>query len=87
VSFKHELDLISGDTLFPGGPGHTTSPANLRRELESIREKILPLPDETRVYPGHGEATTLGAERPAIEGFLKRGDYGNLCGDITWQEV
>ena len=51
--------LIAGDTLFPGGPGKTKSPADFRRIIESISQKILVLPEDTQVYPGHGEATTV----------------------------
>ncbi len=85
VSLLHEQDVISGDTLFPGGPGHTTSPSNLQRVVQSIQEKLLVLPDQTRLHPGHGESTTIGKERPAIEAFLIRGGHENLCGDVTWQ--
>lgn len=87
VCFQHGLDLISGDTIFPGGPGHTTSPPNLRREIQSIREKILPLSDDTRLHPGHGDSTSLGVERPAIERFLNKGGYEGLFGDVTWLGV
>ena len=56
--------LFSGDTLFPGGPGNTSfSGGNEKAIYRSIREKLMTLPDSTRVYPGHGPATTIGAER------------------------
>lgn len=57
-------DLFSGDTLFPGGPGNTSFSADDEQIiLKSIREKLLKLPNETKVYPGHGLATTIGQER------------------------
>ncbi len=57
-------DLFSGDTLFPGGPGNTSFPGGDEQAIfKSIREKLLVLPDETKVYPGHGPATTIGQER------------------------
>ena len=57
-------DLFSGDTLFPGGPGNTSFPGGDEQAIfKSIKEKLLVLPDETKVYPGHGPATTIGAER------------------------
>ncbi len=56
--------LFSGDTLFPGGPGNTAFPGGNEQVIyKSIREKLLVLPDETKVYPGHGPSTTIGQER------------------------
>jgi hydroxyacylglutathione hydrolase len=56
--------LFSGDTLFQGTVGRTDFPGGSARELtRSLRQEILPLPDETKVYPGHGEATTLRREK------------------------
>lgn len=56
--------LISGDTLFPNGPGNTSFPGGDEQAiLKSIREKLMVLPDETVVYPGHGPRTTIGRER------------------------
>jgi hydroxyacylglutathione hydrolase len=60
--------LFSGDTLFSGGPGNTSfSGGDEQAILMSIREKLLVLPDETEVYPGHGPATTIGRERSLYE--------------------
>jgi hydroxyacylglutathione hydrolase len=57
-------DLFSGDTLFPNGPGNTSFPGGDEQAIfRSIREKLLVLPDETIVYPGHGPSTTIGSER------------------------
>lgn len=62
--FHHPGFLISGDTLFAGGIGRTDFPGGSEPQLlRHIREKILTLPDETVVYPGHGPATTVGTER------------------------
>jgi hydroxyacylglutathione hydrolase len=56
--------LISGDTLFPNGPGNTSFPGGDEKTiLKSIREKLMVLPDDTKVYPGHGLETTIGKER------------------------
>ncbi len=67
-------DLISGDTLFPGGPGNTFGD---RRAFEtiiaSVRDKLFTLPEDTRVHPGHGEPTTIGAERPHLQEWIERG--------------
>ena len=84
LCFYTEGFLISGDTLFPGGPGRTSSPAALARIIESITTRLLPLPDETRVFPGHGEPTVLKKERAEIEHFKSRPYDPGLCGDVLW---
>lgn len=56
--------LFSGDTLFANSIGRTDLPGgNHAQLLNSIREKLFPLADEIKVYPGHGNATTIGIER------------------------
>jgi hydroxyacylglutathione hydrolase len=56
--------LFSGDTLFPNGPGNTMFPGGDEAAIfKSIGEKLMKLPDETVVYPGHGTETTIGRER------------------------
>jgi glyoxylase-like metal-dependent hydrolase (beta-lactamase superfamily II) len=56
--------LIAGDTLFAGSIGRTDLPGGDSDQImESIRGRLLALPDETKVVPGHGPATTIGAER------------------------
>lgn len=62
--------LISGDTLFPNGPGRTMSPGDLDHVIESISTKLIPLPDATTVYPGHGDFTVLGREKTRLAQFL-----------------
>jgi len=76
--------LISGDTIFPGGPGKTGSPAALRQTIESISEKILVLPDDTQVYPGHGDPTILKKEKDEFAVFSSRAHDPGLCGDVLW---
>lgn len=66
--------VFTGDTLFRGGVGRTDFPGgDSARLLASIKEKLLPLPDETRVYPGHGGASDIGYER-THNAFLRRED-------------
>jgi glyoxylase-like metal-dependent hydrolase (beta-lactamase superfamily II) len=61
---KSENIVFTGDTLFAGSIGRTDLPgASLRNLISSIKSKLLIMPDETVVYPGHGEATTIGRER------------------------
>jgi len=56
--------LIAGDTLFAGSIGRTDLPGgNAGQIIDSIETRLLTLPDETKVLPGHGPATTIGAER------------------------
>ena len=63
--------VFSGDALFAGSVGRTDLPGGSHALLmKSIREKLLTLPDETSVLPGHGGATTIGQER-ATNPFLK----------------
>lgn len=76
--------LISGDTIFPGGPGKTGSPAALRQIIESLSEKIFTLPEDTRIYPGHGDSTLLGKEKTEFEVFSSRDHDPSLYGDVLW---
>ena len=77
--------LFSGDTLFPGGPGKTQSPEALAQVIESITTRLLTLPDDTAVYPGHGSDTTIGAAREEYAYFAGRPHAPDLCGDVLWR--
>ena len=85
LCFKAGNYLIAGDTMFPGGPGKTATPHDFKQILSSIEDKLLTLPDETIVLPGHGASTTIGSERALIKDFMARGYDENTCGDVTWQ--
>jgi len=76
--------LISGDTLFPGGPGKTGSPEALRQIIASITDKLLVLPDDTQVFSGHGDPTVLKKEKEEIAVFKSRSHDRDLCGDVLW---
>lgn len=66
--------LFTGDSLFPGGPGKTTNPTGFTSLMNDLETKVFgPLPDSTWVYPGHGDDTTLGRERPRLAEWRARG--------------
>jgi len=74
VCFLIDDLCFTGDTLFPGGPGNTGNPyASFPQIIESIRTRLFTLPDDTRVLPGHGAATTVGRERPHLDEWIARG--------------
>ena len=79
--------VFTGDTLFPGGPGRSDSPAALDQMLTSIRTQLHTLPTEALVLPGHGDSTNMAASIEESANFsywdqASRPD--DLCGDVTW---
>jgi glyoxylase-like metal-dependent hydrolase (beta-lactamase superfamily II) len=71
--FPADRKLIAGDTLFAGSIGRTDLPGgSFEKIIRSLREKVLALPDETIVVPGHGPLTTIGEERESNP-FLVKG--------------
>ena len=85
VCFMVGRHLLAGDTIFPGGPGYTSTPSHLDIILRSIETKILPLPENTIIYPGHGPATLLADEKEAIASFLSLQHAPDLQGDMLWR--
>ena len=74
LSMAVEDVLVTGDTLFPGGPGATRGPgANFRQIMDSLQRELFARPDDTLVLPGHGLDTTIGAERPHLDEWRDRG--------------
>lgn len=68
------VHLLTGDSLFPGGPGRTTSPAAFTSLVDDLEARVFGrFGDDTWVYPGHGRDTTLGAERPHLAEWRARG--------------
>lgn len=66
--------LFTGDALFPGGPGRTTSAADFSSLMDDLGSRVFEsLPDDTWFYPGHGNDSTLGAERPHLAEWRARG--------------
>ena len=66
--------LLSGDTLFNGGPGATGRKySDFDVIIESLKNVVFTLPEDTKVLPGHGDATTVGAEAARIDEYIERG--------------
>lgn len=70
---REEKKVLAGDVLFAGSVGRTDLPGgDMDTLMRSIREELLPLPDEFEVFPGHGPSTTIGRERvmnPFLQGM------------------
>ena len=68
------VHLLTGDSLFPGGPGRTADAAAFASLIADLEERVFGrFRDDTWVYPGHGRDTTLGAERPHLAAWRARG--------------
>jgi hydroxyacylglutathione hydrolase len=84
LCFRIEKYLIAGDTIFPGGPGNTPSPVYFKQIISSITAKIFTLPDDTIIYPGHGDATTVNKSKEEYAVFESRPHPDDLHGDVLW---
>ena len=84
LCFRVGCYLLSGDTIFPGGPGKTTSPTDFKQIIKSITGKIFVLPDDTQIYPGHGDSTVLKKAKDEFTVFSSRPHNPDLCGDVLW---
>jgi glyoxylase-like metal-dependent hydrolase (beta-lactamase superfamily II) len=84
VCFLYGGHLFSGDVLFPDGPGHTASGEDLRQLIGSITSRLFVLPDDVRVYPGHGADAVLGEEKRKYQVFASKQHAPDLHGDIVW---
>jgi len=84
LCFKVGHYLMSGDTIFTGGPGKSGSPAALKQIIDSITSKIFVLPDNTQIHPGHGDSTVLKKEKEEFAVFSSRPHDPELYGDIIW---
>ncbi len=66
--------LFTGDCLFPGGVGKTWQPGDFTQLLDDVTTRVFEVyGDSTVIYPGHGDDTTLGAERPSLAEWRERG--------------
>jgi glyoxylase-like metal-dependent hydrolase (beta-lactamase superfamily II) len=77
--------LISGDTLFPGGPGRSDNPAALQEMIASITSKLLVLDERTAVYPGHGDNGSIAASKREYAVYASKSHRPDLSGDVTWE--
>jgi hydroxyacylglutathione hydrolase len=84
ICLRLDGQAVVGDAIFPGGPGHTASPQALIESLESLHRTVFTWPDRTRLYPGHGAHTTVGAERADFEQFVVACPP-DLFGDVSWR--
>jgi glyoxylase-like metal-dependent hydrolase (beta-lactamase superfamily II) len=87
ISLRVGRAVISGDTLFDGGPGKTFARGDLETLLASIEAKLLPLPEDTDVLPGHGGVTTIGQSRRGFDGYKQRPLAEGYFGDVEWPTV
>jgi hydroxyacylglutathione hydrolase len=76
--------VISGDTLFDGGPGKTSQAGDVETIVRAIVGKLLPLPDETVVMPGHGANTDIGTTRAQYAEYVKHPVPPGYFGDVEW---
>ncbi|MHB8717694.1 MAG: MBL fold metallo-hydrolase [Candidatus Dormibacteria bacterium] len=76
--------LLSGDTLFAGGPGKTFAAGDLETVIASIEGRLLPLPAETVVLPGHGARTDIGASRSGVAAYRLAPKPPGFFGDVEW---
>ena len=76
--------LFTGDTLFPGGPGRTGTPASLAQIIDSITARLFVLGEGITFYPGHGADGELDTASDEYEIFASREHPSELCGDVLW---
>jgi glyoxylase-like metal-dependent hydrolase (beta-lactamase superfamily II) len=84
ISLKLGKVLISGDTLFDGGPGKTFAKGELETLIKSITERLHPLDDATVVLPGHGGTTTIGISRGQYAEYVRHPHPAGYHGDVEW---
>ncbi len=75
---------IVGDAIFPGGPGHTDSPADFALLVQTLWQRVFVLPKHTLLLPGHGAPTTVGREHEPFHAFIERGWGEDAYGDVRW---
>ncbi len=76
--------VVTGDTLFPGGPGRTATSADLQQIVASIEDRLLTLPDGSLALPGHGADTTIAASKAEFAVFKSKEHPADLHGHVAW---
>ena len=84
ISLRVGGAVISGDTLFEGGPGKTFAAGDLETIIASIESRLLPLPPETVVLPGHGGSTTIERSRGGVAAYRRSPKPAGFHGDVEW---
>jgi hydroxyacylglutathione hydrolase len=84
ISLRVGRAVITGDTLFDGGPGKTAQAGDVETIVQSIVSKLHPLPDDTLVMPGHGENTDIGTSKAQYQEYLKHPAPAGYHGDVEW---
>jgi len=77
--------VITGDTLFDGGPGRTSASGDLETILASIDARLLSLPAATVVLPGHGASTSVGEAAAGREQYRRHPKPSGFHGDVEWR--
>jgi glyoxylase-like metal-dependent hydrolase (beta-lactamase superfamily II) len=84
ISLRVGGAVITGDTLFNGGPGRTSAAGDLETILASIDARLLPLPAGTLVLPGHGDSTTIAETTAGRDAYRRHPKPAGFCGDVEW---
>jgi hydroxyacylglutathione hydrolase len=84
ISLRVGRAVITGDTLFDGGPGKTSAAGDLETLIASIDAKLLPLDEELAVLPGHGGNTTIAAARRGRAAYAQHPMAAGFFGDVEW---
>jgi glyoxylase-like metal-dependent hydrolase (beta-lactamase superfamily II) len=84
ISLRVGGAVITGDTLFFGGPGKTFAAGDLEVIVASIESRLLPLPPETLVLPGHGRHTSIEASRRGVSLYRAAPKPAGFFGDVEW---
>jgi glyoxylase-like metal-dependent hydrolase (beta-lactamase superfamily II) len=87
ISLRVGGAVISGDTLFFGGPGKTFAAGDLETLIASIESRLLPLPPDTVVLPGHGRATTIAESREGVAAYREKPKPAGFHGDVEWPQA
>jgi glyoxylase-like metal-dependent hydrolase (beta-lactamase superfamily II) len=84
ISLRVGRAVITGDTLFDGGPGKTFAAGDLETIVASIEARLVPLPPETLVLPGHGASTRIEDSRRGLAAYRRSPRPAGSFGDVEW---